>query len=277
MLPRNRLAGSSGPPRSRTALRRKAPRVGGCLVSSRREDITRPSGLISNRCEQPRSRARARTGAERTPVREHRKRSEGASAGRAAGLEQPVRSACLASARRAGGFARPLSPTPGRVTGNDRDTRCLKRSGSGQSLSREQSREGASRLGDPRPLALRTFGGCRDRKVTIDPRKAAVLAHGFRWSGMFGRSKAVLVETSICRSRGSASGQNGPARAELQWSSRGLRTSMKTCGSRARRPTGTALQAAPRGCLLWSSPAEGASISRKRPALTCRPRNRDRK
>jgi hypothetical protein len=73
----------------------------------------------------------------------------------------PCRCARLASARSAGGFARrPRLLRTGR-TGNARDARCLKQSGPGRSLSREQSREGASRLGDPRPLTLRTFGGRR--------------------------------------------------------------------------------------------------------------------
>jgi hypothetical protein len=71
---------------------------------------------------------------------------------------------------------------------------------------------GMSRLGDPRPLTLRTFGGLSsiERKRSI---AAAVPAHGLRWSGMFGRSIVVLVETSICRSRGSARGHETPAKA----------------------------------------------------------------
>ena len=62
---------------------------------------------------------------------------------------------------------------------------------------------------------------------------------------MFERSRVVLVETSICRSRGSARGQKGTCESGPRWSSRSSRTSMNTCGSRARRPTGAARRAGP--------------------------------
>lgn len=91
-------------------------------------------------------------------------------------------------------------------TGNQRharDKRCLKRSGLGQSLHREQSRWGASRVGfsAPDPAYLRRFA-C----IPGQPSMTGVVPITPRWFGMFEWSMVVLAETFICRSRGSARG-----------------------------------------------------------------------
>ena len=72
--------------------------------------------------------------------------------------------------------------------------------------------------------------------------------------GMFGRPRAVLVETSICRSRGSARGPKTPAKAGRRGSSRRSRTSMNTCSDRARRPAGADLRTGARKVLAPSFP-----------------------
>jgi hypothetical protein len=71
---------------------------------------------------------------------------------------------------------------------------------------------------------------------------------------MFGRSRVVLVETSICRSRESARGLKTPARAGRRGSSRRSRTSMSTCRDRARRPAGEELRTGARKVLAPSFP-----------------------
>jgi hypothetical protein len=72
----------------------------------------------------------------------------------------------------------------------------------------------------------------------------------------------VLVETSTCRNRGSACGLEGAReKRREQGSSRGSRTSMKTCGSSVRRPAGgTAPRESPKGSPCRPRTIEGTSL-----------------
>jgi hypothetical protein len=87
---------------------------------------------------------------------------------------------------------------------------------------------------------------------------------------MFQWSMVVLVETSTCRSRGSACGLEGDREER---SNKGLvevlRTSMKTCGVCPRRPAAAAHCSVLERASGVSSSAEGTSSFGKAGALTC--------
>lgn len=150
------------------------------------------------------------------------------------------------------------------------DRRCPKRSGSGRSLCREQSRRGASRIGSstPGPAHLRRLPPIWRETSGTD--QAAVPTTDSGGSGCSSGPRSCSWERSSAEVVRAHAAWKRKRRASVEGSSRCSRTSMNTCGGclagqRAQRSTRASRKRGP----CWSRAMEGTSIPERSVALTC--------
>jgi hypothetical protein len=141
------------------------------------------------------------------------------------------------------------------------DRRCPKRSGSGRSLCREQSRRGASRIGSstPGPAHLRRLPPIWRETSGTD--QAAVPTTDSGGSGCSSGPRSCSWERSSAEVVRAHAAWKRKRRASVEGSSRCSRTSMNTCGGclagqRAQRSTRASRKRGP----CWSRAMEGTSI-----------------